>query len=74
MSSFWEGFFQLPMWFIITWLSIVMIGIFMAIYELANRKMSITKAGVTFDRLRPKRDGWLFHKREQKKKVPLEEG
>ena len=71
--GFWQGFFTLPLWFIMLWLSAGMIGGFVVIYELSNRKLSITKAGVTFDRLRPKREGFWFWRRENKKTVPLED-
>ena len=71
--NFWQGFWSLPIWFTMLWLSAGMVGIFTVIYELANRKLSITKAGVTFDRLKPKKDGFWFWRREDKKKTPLED-
>lgn len=70
---FWNGFWNLPIWFTMVWLSVGMVGIFVVIYELANRKLSITKTGVTFDRLKPKKEGFWFWRREDKKKVPLED-
>lgn len=70
---FWNGFWNLPIWFTMVWLSAGMVGIFVVIYELANRKLSITKTGVTFDRLKPKKEGFWFWRREDKKKVPLED-
>ena len=71
--NFWSGFWGLPVWFTMLWLSAGMAGVFVVISELTNRKMSITKAGVVFDRLRPKREGFWFWRREGKKKTPLEE-
>ena len=71
--GFWEGFYQLPLLFVMAWLSAGMVGIFLIGRELINRKLSISKTGVTFDRLKPKKDGWLFWRREAKKKIPISE-
>jgi hypothetical protein len=53
--SFWGVLSELPDWFQMGFLSFILIGLFFIGNELANRKMKISKEGVTFDRLREKK-------------------
>lgn len=53
--NFWEGFFTLPEYFVMGFLVVLLVGLFLLFFELANRKLRIDKSGVTFDRLRDRK-------------------
>lgn len=55
LSGFWAGFWLLPPLYIMIWLGFVQFGLLFIIWELAHRKMTISKDGVTFDRLSTRR-------------------
>jgi len=57
--SFWELLSGLPVWFQMCFLTGLFVGLFFVLSELANRKMKISKEGITFDRLREKK-GFIF--------------
>lgn len=71
MNGFWAGFWMLPEIYIMIWLSFAQFGILFVIWELAHRKMSITKEGVTFDRLSTRRGiiwQWITARKGKKRK------
>jgi len=75
--EFWKGFFALPEWFVMVFLSILLVGFIFVINELANRKMKISKEGFMFDRLREKKSLLiqlieLSHKKK-KEKIKIED-
>ena len=53
--SFWEGFFNLNIWFVQIYLAISLIGILLILWELSNRKLRIDRNGISLDRLREKK-------------------
>jgi len=72
--NFWEGFWQLPIWFTMGFLSILEFGILFVVWELAHRKMSITKEGITFDRLSTIRGilwQWFKNRSQKKDKIKV---
>jgi len=75
MDSFWIGFWQLPLWFKVLYLGIAQFGILFVLWELAHRKMHISKEGVTFDRLSTRR-GLLWQlinsRKKDRGKIPIE--
>lgn len=75
--NFWEGFYTLPEWFIMLFLSFLLLGILFVLYELSNRKMKISKEGITFDRMKEKKPFLLqwaeFRAKNKKEKIKVED-
>lgn len=76
LEGFWAGFWLLPPVYVMIWLGFTQFGILFVIWELAHRKMSINKDGVTFDRLSVRRGviwQWITTRRKKKvkKKAPM---
>ena len=69
--TFWEFLNQLPEWFQMGFLTGLLLGFLFVLNELANRKMRISKEGVTFDRLRDKK-GFLLQLLELRHKTKKE--
>lgn len=72
--NFLEGFFALPEIFVMGFLIALLIGGFLVFFELANRKLKISKEGVTFDRLRDKKPlllKLLEHRKKSKEKIDI---
>ena len=72
--NFWEGFWQLPTWFSMSFLAVLEFGILFVVWELAHRKMSITKEGITFDRLSTRRGilwQWFKNRSQKKEKIKV---
>lgn len=75
--SFWEFLSGLPEWFQMGFLAGLLLGFLFVLNELANRKMRISKEGVTFDRLRDKKPFLLqwaeFKAKNKKEKIRVED-
>lgn len=73
-EGFWAGFWLLPQVYIMIWLGFLQFGFLFVIWELAHRKMSISKEGITFDRLSTRRGLWwhlIKSRQTQKAKIPI---
>lgn len=75
--TFWSVLSNLPEWFQMGFLTGMLLGVIFVLNELANRKMKISKEGITFDRLREKKSFFLqwmeFRHKNKKEKIKVED-
>lgn len=71
LEGFWAGFWLLPQIYIMIWLGFAQFGVLFVVWELAHRKLTINKEGVTFDRLSTRRGAfwhWIVNRNKKRKR------